>query len=267
MICSVVARAAVACSARFSAMPAAPPGVAADRHRRGSTRCCREQARNPASAVGRARSGTRTGGHRHRRQLDGQGQERRRPQGQFGTHRREGHPTRPRVDPGAVNQSASAGVNHHNAASTFRRRVPGSRLARLSSGVRILGDRASSQDIAQESLARAYQRWKRIGDYHQAWVARVAGNLAIDEIRRRRPSPIDARRVDTEVLMIERLDLQRLCSICRGGNEMRSCCDTSPISAKPMSHRCSAVQPEPSSHISIAARRLRLILNDSPGGL
>jgi DNA-directed RNA polymerase specialized sigma24 family protein len=74
---------------------------------------------------------------------------------------------------------------------------------------RILGDRSSAEDIAQESLARAYLRWTKISTYRQAWVARVSGNLAIDLIRRRKRSVTEERPLDAEVLMIERLDLQR----------------------------------------------------------
>ena len=34
-------------------------------------------------------------------------------------------------------------------------------------------------------FARAYVRWRRIRGYAEAWVVRVAGNLAIDAWRRR----------------------------------------------------------------------------------
>jgi RNA polymerase sigma-70 factor (sigma-E family) len=54
---------------------------------------------------------------------------------------------------------------------------------------RVLGDREEAQDVAQEVLARAFLRWRRIGGYPEAWVARVAGNLAIDRWRRRVRAP------------------------------------------------------------------------------
>jgi len=56
---------------------------------------------------------------------------------------------------------------------------------------RVLGDRADAEDIAQESLTRAYVRWRKIAAYAEPWVVRVATNLAIDVARartRRRPS-------------------------------------------------------------------------------
>jgi RNA polymerase sigma-70 factor (sigma-E family) len=54
---------------------------------------------------------------------------------------------------------------------------------------RILGDREEARDIAQEALARAYVRWPRVREKAGGWVAKVAGNLAIDHVRRRRPTP------------------------------------------------------------------------------
>lgn len=53
---------------------------------------------------------------------------------------------------------------------------------------RITGDGPASEDVAAEALARAYARWDGIVDlpYRDAWVMRVASNLAIDVVRRRR---------------------------------------------------------------------------------
>jgi DNA-directed RNA polymerase specialized sigma24 family protein len=48
----------------------------------------------------------------------------------------------------------------------------------------LLGRRSESEDVAQETLARAYVRWRRIRAYAEAWVVRVAGNVAIDAWRR-----------------------------------------------------------------------------------
>jgi RNA polymerase sigma-70 factor (sigma-E family) len=56
----------------------------------------------------------------------------------------------------------------------------------------LLGRRSEAEDVAQETLARAFVRWRRIRGYAEAWVVRVAGNLAIDAWRRRQ-------RVDTGV--------------------------------------------------------------------
>ena len=63
------------------------------------------------------------------------------------------------------------------------------RLAR-----RVVGDSAAAEDIAAEALARAYARWPRVVDlpYRDAWVLRVAANLSMDDVRRRRPGPAPA---------------------------------------------------------------------------
>ena len=57
---------------------------------------------------------------------------------------------------------------------------------------RMLGDRGDAEDVAQEVLARAALRWSRLQDRPEGWVTRVASNLAIDRVRRRRrtlPTP------------------------------------------------------------------------------
>ena len=53
---------------------------------------------------------------------------------------------------------------------------------------RMTGSREDASDIAQETLARAVSGWKRIENYREPWVARVAGNLSIAYWRRRRLS-------------------------------------------------------------------------------
>ncbi|HMJ78160.1 MAG TPA: sigma-70 family RNA polymerase sigma factor [Iamia sp.] len=50
---------------------------------------------------------------------------------------------------------------------------------------RLLGDRSEAEEVAQEALVRVYLRWRRVAPYAEAWVARVATNLALDQHRRR----------------------------------------------------------------------------------
>src|SRR5688572_8745785 len=54
---------------------------------------------------------------------------------------------------------------------------------------RLVGSRAEAEDIAAEALARAYSRWSHIVrlPYRTAWVLRVATNLALDSLRKKRP--------------------------------------------------------------------------------
>lgn len=68
---------------------------------------------------------------------------------------------------------------------------------------RLLGDVHRAEDAAAEAMARALVAWPRIGglDHCDAWVARVASNLALDEIRRERrrrrlPRPVDGAPID-----------------------------------------------------------------------
>lgn len=72
---------------------------------------------------------------------------------------------------------------------------------------KLLGDRAEAEDIAQEALARALVRWRKVEPYAVPWVSRVAANLAIDKARkdrrtteertdRGRPDPDAAERMD-----------------------------------------------------------------------
>ncbi len=80
---------------------------------------------------------------------------------------------------------------------------------------RLLGDRADAEDVTQEALARAYARWRRVAGHAEPWVARVAGNLAIDLLRRRGRRPTVAG-VDDHVgdtphpAALDRLELVRL---------------------------------------------------------
>lgn len=71
--------------------------------------------------------------------------------------------------------------------AAFERLYPRARIMAF----RILGDVGRSEEIASEALARAYARWSKLQhlDYVDAWVLRVAANLAID-VTRRRPPPV-----------------------------------------------------------------------------
>lgn len=55
---------------------------------------------------------------------------------------------------------------------------------------RLVGDGAPAEDVAAETLARAYARWPKVRDldYRDAWVMRVAANVALDFLRRSRRS-------------------------------------------------------------------------------
>jgi RNA polymerase sigma factor (sigma-70 family) len=82
----------------------------------------------------------------------------------------------------------------------------------------VLGDRGESEDVAQETLARALVHWKKVSAYAAPWVVRVAGNLAIDRVRHRqrtRGMPthevpgVDAQRVDLQRALLSLSPKQR----------------------------------------------------------
>ncbi len=60
---------------------------------------------------------------------------------------------------------------------------------------RLLADSAEAEDVAQETFLRLWRsldRWSGDGSGLAAWLFRVAHNLCIDRIRRRRTVPLDA---------------------------------------------------------------------------
>ena len=82
----------------------------------------------------------------------------------------------------------------------------------------VLGDRSESEDVAQETLAARSVRWKKVSEYAEPWVVRVAGNLAIDRVRAAaadaghpgaRPPGVDAQRVDLQRALVALSPKQR----------------------------------------------------------
>lgn len=52
---------------------------------------------------------------------------------------------------------------------------------------RVLGDPTTAEDVAAETMARAFAHWRKIGDqpWREGWVVRVATNLSLDIARSR----------------------------------------------------------------------------------
>ncbi len=81
------------------------------------------------------------------------------------------------------------------------------RVAR--SAALVTGDLQEGMDIAQEAMARTYQHWRKVSvmDRPDAWVHKVATNLALSRLRRRQtrliasepPAP-EAATLDDELL-------------------------------------------------------------------
>lgn len=68
----------------------------------------------------------------------------------------------------------------------FREAFPAMFLVAYHVTYRVLGDVTRAEDAASETMARALVSWRRVGrmQHRNGWVARVAGNVAIDDIRR-----------------------------------------------------------------------------------
>jgi RNA polymerase sigma-70 factor (sigma-E family) len=77
---------------------------------------------------------------------------------------------------------------------------------------RILGDQGDAEDVAQETLARALVRWRRIAGYAEPWTATTSSNLAIGIWRRRsRGKGMSIRQADTvDEYSHDRMELVRL---------------------------------------------------------
>lgn len=73
----------------------------------------------------------------------------------------------------------------------------------------IVGDPEEARDVAQEAFVRAFQHWRKVSRYDrpEAWVHRVAANLAISSVRRaRRAARVRADVHDPEIPDAELMD-------------------------------------------------------------
>ena len=89
--------------------------------------------------------------------------------------------------------------------------VPLFRTAYISA-YRLLRNAADAEDVAAETLARALADWSKVGPlpYLDAWIVRVATNLAIDRLRQlRRTQPAEPSPNVNGVDMATTLDLVR----------------------------------------------------------
>jgi len=74
---------------------------------------------------------------------------------------------------------------------------------------RILQDPHAAEEVAAEAMSRTYAHWRRVRSlpYRDAWVARVATNLALNVVRRRPPRPENATERSYEDSLADRLDV------------------------------------------------------------
>ena len=71
---------------------------------------------------------------------------------------------------------------HHEFDAFYRRELP----AMVALAAAITGNNIATEDVAQEALLRAYNRWDQVSHYERpgAWVRRVTINLALTNRRR-----------------------------------------------------------------------------------
>ena len=76
---------------------------------------------------------------------------------------------------------------------------------------RILGHRAAAEDVAAEALARALANWSRVASlpHRDAWVLRVAVNLAVDAARKKTPAQMLSSGLDAGEVATMRVALAR----------------------------------------------------------
>lgn len=74
---------------------------------------------------------------------------------------------------------------------------------------RLLGNAEEADEVAQEALLRAYVSWIDIADYSPQWVSRIAINLALTRLRKRRPLQIEIPSSQGEATIETKIDLDR----------------------------------------------------------
>lgn len=74
---------------------------------------------------------------------------------------------------------------------------------------RLLNDAAETDEVAQETLLRAYVSWIDIADYSPQWVSRVAINLALTRLRKRRTLPLEIPSSNEDATTEAKVDLSR----------------------------------------------------------
>ena len=91
---------------------------------------------------------------------------------------------------GMDDATAGGGPWASSGADDFERAYQSLFLPAMRLAYRLTGDATEAEDVAAEAMARAYAHWDRVRvlDYREAWVMRVAANVALDVVRRRRPA-------------------------------------------------------------------------------
>lgn len=113
---------------------------------------------------------------------------------------------RDEVGVGGRHERSRGELGQDERAGEFEAFVLEAREGLVALGVLLTGDVAVAQDLAQETLVRAWQRWSRVRRYDRplAWSRHVLHNLAVDHLRRRGRAAVAASgRSETTTLQVE----------------------------------------------------------------
>lgn len=135
---------------------------------------------------------------------------------------------------------------------------------------RISGSAVDAEDIAAETMARALASWRRVGSlpHRDAWIQRVAANVAIDALRKRSPQIHGAapEMPDDHVGTLERLIVRD--GLSRLSRRQRDVLALRYLADMPEAEVAAALNLSPGSvkrHAHRGAARLRLLLSpDDP---
>jgi RNA polymerase sigma factor (sigma-70 family) len=103
-------------------------------------------------------------------------------------------------------------IGNESVQLTFERRFDDLYATALRPANRILQNRDEAEDVAAETLARLYERWEKLSTHPElrAWVARVATNLSLDHIKRRRTTPVSLKdSAEQPEFALERMEVAR----------------------------------------------------------
>jgi RNA polymerase sigma-70 factor (ECF subfamily) len=134
--------------------------------------------------------------------------------------------------------------------------------------LRIVGDRAEAEDLTAEAFARALARWGKVGrlDWREAWITRVAINLAIDGRRRQPPSDgaPDVRRDLTDAVVDHDLLVAAMGRLSKRQRAVVGLRYLAGVPTAEIAERMDLAEGTVRVHLSRGLRRLRLDLEANP---
>src|SRR5438105_10692468 len=135
---------------------------------------------------------------------------------------------------------------------------------------RLLGNAAAAEDVAAETLMRTFADWPRVRnlEYRDAWVLRVATNLAIDACRRRKlPVQLAAAASEEDVIALGLTLAAALSSLPRRQRDAVALHYLSGFSDEEVAQALGIAVGTVKTHIHRGMEALRRALGDDFGGM